>query len=327
MMCLRFCALRVRGSRRFRFRARRAGRARVQGRQSVGVKGRRRVRRRRRHSLDGSLGGSLRGHAALAVRGARGEARARGGARAVIVVVVDHRLRSSRGRDGAEMDARSRSASTLARTERDDSKRRAWTRRADGRILSEEARRTGGRDARASRERGGSAGLTGGEVRYESSSSISISEKSSESCDVSADMVTLRLPNERIVERSCEASRSGRRGARSRTGVARTGRRALSCESSGGRLRDRELRRRRGDVERRARVCARGATRAVVHGKISANSQVFTCFSRIQKRSALKCLSSHELREIPIRHSVREGSLMDFENERELGERRHRLRF
>ena len=73
-------------------------------------------------------------------------------------------------------------------------------------------------------------------MRYESSSSISISEKSSESCDVSADMVTLRLPNERIVERSCEASRSGRRGSRLRTGVARTGRRALSCESSGGRV-------------------------------------------------------------------------------------------
>lgn len=33
-----------------------------------------------------------------------------------------------------------------------------------------------------------------------------------------------------------QASRSGRRGARSRTGVARAGRRALSCGSSGGRV-------------------------------------------------------------------------------------------
>ena len=142
-------------------------------------------------------------------------------------------------------------------------KRSAWTARA----LSATPRRrraARGRATRASRERGGSAGRTGGEVRYESSSSMSMSEKSSEVCDVSADMVTRRLPNERIVERSCEASLSERpkrcafANGRGTSGSARAFVRELRRSS-----RDRE-RVGGGDVERRARVCARGARRAVV---------------------------------------------------------------
>ena len=154
-------------------------------------------------------------------------------------------------------------------------------------------------------------------MRYESSSSISISEKSSESCDVSADMVTLRLPNERIVERSCEASRSGRRGARSRTGVARTGRRALSCESSGGRVETESAG--MAATSNGARVCARrGDTRG--RSKIQANSQVFTCFSRIQKTLGAEMsfqsrTSRNTRKRRELHHSVREkASLMDFEN-------------
>jgi hypothetical protein len=118
-------------------------------------------------------------------------------------------------------------------------------------------------------------------VRYESSSSMSMSEKSSEVCDVSADMVTLRLLNERILERSCEASLSERpkrcafANGRGTSGSARAFVRELRRSS-----RDRE-RVGGGDVERRARVCARGARRAVVQN-FKANSQVFTCFSRIQ---------------------------------------------
>ena len=118
-------------------------------------------------------------------------------------------------------------------------------------------------------------------MRYESSSSMSMSEKSSEVCDVSADMVTLRLLNERILERSCEASLSERpkrcafANGRGTSGSARAFVRELRRSS-----RDRE-RVGGGDVERRARVCARGARRAVVQN-FKANSQVFTCFSRIQ---------------------------------------------
>ena len=118
-------------------------------------------------------------------------------------------------------------------------------------------------------------------MRYESSSSMSMSEKSSEVCDVSADMVTRRLLNERILERSCEASLSERpkrcafANGRGTSGSARAFVRELRRSS-----RDRE-RVGGGDVERRARVCARGARRAVVQN-FKANSQVFTCFSRIQ---------------------------------------------
>ena len=118
-------------------------------------------------------------------------------------------------------------------------------------------------------------------MRYESSSSMSMSEKSSEVCDVSADMVTRRLPNERIVERSCEASLSERpkrcafANGRGTSGSARAFVRELRRSS-----RDRE-RVGGGDVERRARVCARGARRAVVQN-FRGKQASFTCFSRIQ---------------------------------------------
>ena len=172
----------------------------------------------------------------------------------------------------------------------------------------------GGRDARASRESGGSAGRTGGEVRYESSSSISISEKSSESCDVSADMVTLRLPNERIVERSCEASRSGRRGARSRTGVARTGRRALSCGSSGGRVETESAG--VAATSNGARVCAR-AGRHARWFKISGKQSSFYLLlsdSKNARRSNVFPVTNFAKYQY-VTASERGRSLMDFENE------------
>ena len=158
-------------------------------------------------------------------------------------------------------------------------------------------------------------------MRYESSSSISISEKSSESCDVSADMVTLRLPNERIVERSCEASRSGRRGARSRTGVARTGRRALSCGSSGGRVETESAG--VAATSNGARVCARAGRHARWFKNFRQTVKFLPASLGFKKRSALKCLASHKLREIPVRHSVREGKKSDGFRKRELtGEER-----
>ena len=154
-------------------------------------------------------------------------------------------------------------------------------------------------------------------MRYESSSSISISEKSSESCDVSADMVTLRLPNERIVERSCEASRSGRRGARSRTGVARAGRRALSCGSSGGRVGTES-----GWVaatSNGARVCAR-AGRHARWFKISGKQSSFYLLlsdSKNARRSSVFPVTNFAKYQY-VTASERGRSLMDFENEREL---------
>ena len=211
------------------------------------------------------------------------------------------------------MDARSRSASTLARTERDDLKRRAWTGAGGGAFLGG-GEEDGGRDARASRERGGSAGRTGGEVRYESSSSISISEKSSESCDVSADMVTLRLPNERIVERSCEASRSGRRGARSRTGVARTGRRALSCGSSGGRVETESAG--VAATSNGARVCARAGRHArwfKISGKQSSFYLLLSDSKNARRSNVLPVTNFAKYQYVTA--SERGRSLMDFENE------------
>ena len=162
-------------------------------------------------------------------------------------------------------------------------------------------------------------------MRYESSSSISISEKSSESCDVSADMVTLRLPNERIVERSCEASRSGRRGARSRTGVARTGRRALSCGSSGGRVETESAG--VAATSNGARVCAR-AGRHARWFKISGKQSSFYLLlsdSKNARRSSVFPVTNFAKYQY-VTASERGRSLMDFENEpRALSgeERRH----
>ena len=152
-------------------------------------------------------------------------------------------------------------------------------------------------------------------MRYESSSSMSMSEKSSEVCDVSADMVTRRLPNERISSGPVkQASRSGRRGARSRTGVARTGRRALSCGSSGGRVETESAG--VAATSNGARVCARAGRHArwfKISGKQSSFYLLLSDSKNARRSNVLPVTNFAKYQYVTA--SERGRSLMDFENE------------
>ena len=120
--------------------------------------------------LDGSLGGSLGRHAALDVRGASGEARARGGARGVVVVAVDHRLGrgSGQGRGqgrGERGDARDASPRVTAKRRRVERilKRRGRERGRRSRAATDE----GAVEGRARRARRHVTHRRRGEVRVE----------------------------------------------------------------------------------------------------------------------------------------------------------------